>query len=244
MSLFRLFWIAEGFGAADGVYVRYPFREMLKTLTEVSQARQTIIIGEDLGIVPSGFREAMQKSEVQSYRVFFFERNEDHFYFPPEHYPREALACVGIHDLHTLAGWWSGHDIDVREKIGMLEEVEVGRLKELRAHQRRRALGLLAQRGLLPENMAAVMRGEAEAPRDLPQSLAVAFHRLLAKTPSRLFVAQAEDLTGAIDQVNIPGTVGEHPNWRRKLSVDLEALASEPLFSAISAALREERPKT
>ena len=87
------------------------------------------------------------------------------------------------------------------------------------------------------------MRGEADAARSLPESLAVAFHRLLARTPSRLFVVQAEDLTGAVDQVNIPGTVAEHPNWRRKLAVDLEALPAEPLFAAITAAMREERPK-
>jgi 4-alpha-glucanotransferase len=91
--------------------------------------------------------------------------------------------------------------------------------------------------------MAAVMRGEAEAPEQMPQNLAVAFHRLLARTPSRLFVVQAEDLTGMLDQVNIPGTVVEHPNWRRKLAVDLAALADLPIFQAITGALREERPK-
>lgn len=243
MSLYRLFWIAEGFSAADGVYVRYPFHEMLRTLSAVSQSHRTMIIGEDLGVVPPGFREAMQKSEIQSYRVFFFERDEDYFYFPPENYPREALACVSIHDLHTLAGWWSGHDIDVRYQIGMLEEVDLGRVREFRAHQRRRALGLLAEKGLMPDEMGAVMRGAAEPPKTLPQNVAVGFHRLLARTPSRLFVVQAEDLTGALDQVNIPGTVAEHPNWRRKLAVDLEAIPSEPLFAAITAALREERPK-
>ena len=52
MSLYRLFWIADGFTAADGVYVRYPFAEMLQVLAGVSQARQAIIIGEDLGVVP------------------------------------------------------------------------------------------------------------------------------------------------------------------------------------------------
>jgi 4-alpha-glucanotransferase len=87
------------------------------------------------------------------------------------------------------------------------------------------------------------MRGDAAPPRDLPGSLAVALHRLVGRTPSRLFVLQAEDLTGATEQVNIPGTMDEHPNWRRKLAVDLEALPDAPLFRAVTAALREERPK-
>ncbi len=242
MSLYRLFWIAEGFGAADGVYVRYPFQQMLRTLAEVSQARQTIVIGEDLGVVPPGFREVMREVEIQSYRVFFFEKRKD-FFLPPEAYPREALACITTHDLYTLAGWWSGRDIEVRRDIGMVEDGEVAKLQEERGHERRRVLGLLSDQGLLRAELAPLMRGEAEAPRDLPESLAVALHRLAARTPSRLFAVPAEDLTGAIEQVNIPGTTGEHPNWRRKLSVDLEDLPEAPLFRAITSALREERPR-
>ena len=157
----------------------------------------------------------------------------------PKHYPREALACVSIHDLHTLAGWWSGHDIDVRDEDRHAARRRAARrARQLRAHQRRRALGLLAEKGLMPADMAPVLRGESGgAATTLPESLAVAFHRLVARTPSRLFVVQAEELTGAVDQVNIPGTVAEHPNWRRKLSVDLEELPDAPLFRAITAAL-------
>jgi 4-alpha-glucanotransferase len=88
------------------------------------------------------------------------------------------------------------------------------------------------------------MHGEAEAPAELPASVAVALHRFGARTPSRLFAASAEDLVGAVDQVNIPGTVDEHPNWRRKLGCKVEELATRPLFAAVTAALREERPKS
>ena len=77
----------------------------------------------------------------------------------------------------------------------------------------------------------------------MPESLAVALHVAVARSPSRLLVVQAEDLTGAIEQVNIPGTTTEHPNWRRKLAVELEELPDSPLFRAITEALRGERPK-
>jgi 4-alpha-glucanotransferase len=242
MSLFRLYWIAESFTPADGAYVRYPFADMLKALAEVSEVRRAIVIGEDLGVVPPGFREVMRQAQIQSYRVFFFEKKDDWF-IPPEGYPREALACLTTHDLHTLAGWWSGHDIEVRAGIGMIEAGDLARQREARTHERRRVLGLLHDEGLLPPDLDGVMRGDAAPPRDLPGSLAVALHRLVGRTPSRLFVLQAEDLTGATEQVNIPGTMDEHPNWRRKLAVDLEALPDAPLFRAVTAALREERPK-
>jgi 4-alpha-glucanotransferase len=105
-------------------------------------------------------------------------------------------------------------------------------------------LGLLSDHGLLPDELAPLMRSEVEPPRELPQSAAVALHRLVARTPSRLFAVPAEDLTGAVGQVNIPGTTGEHPNWRRKLGVDIEELPEAPLFRAIGTALRQERPKS
>jgi 4-alpha-glucanotransferase len=242
MSLFRLFWIADGFTPADGAYVRYPFQDMLSALADVSQKQRAVVIGEDLGVVPPGFRDVMREMEIQSYRVFFFEKKEDWF-IPPEKYPRQALACLTTHDLCTLAGWWSEHDIDVRTEIGMIEAADLDRRRDERAHERRRVLGLLDDNDLLPPRLSAIMRGEADPPRELPQALAVALHRLVARTPSRLFVAQLEDLTATLEQVNIPGTMDEHPNWRRKIGVDLEAIAEAPLFRAVTAALREERPK-
>jgi 4-alpha-glucanotransferase len=244
MSLYRLFWIAEGFTAADGVYVRYPFHAMLGTLAEVSQARRAIVIGEDLGVVPPGFRDVMRALEIQSYRVFFFEKEKDGFFIAPEKYPRQALACLTTHDLHTLAGWWSGHDIERRRDIGMIEESGLDHAVEERAHERRRLLGLLVDHGLLPEELAPIMRGEAEPPPAMPAALAVALHQLVARTPSRLLVLQLDDLTGAVEQVNIPGTNQEHPNWRRRLPVDLESLPEAPLFKAITATVRQERPKS
>jgi 4-alpha-glucanotransferase len=242
MSLYRLFWIASGFTAADGVYVRYPFTDMLRTLCDVSQARRTIVIGEDLGIVPPGFREVMRQLEIQSYRVFFFEKRDDHF-IPPEEYPREALACITTHDLHTLAGWWAMHDLEVREKIGLIAPDDLDRQKEDTAHERRRVLGLLNDRGLLPPEMEPVMRGEAPAPAQLPLDVAVALHKLVARSPARLFAVAAEDLVATVEQVNIPGTTDEHANWRRKLPVTLEELPDVPFFRAICRAVAEERPR-
>ena len=243
MSLYRLFWISSGFTAADGVYVRYPLAAMLRALAEVSQARQSIVIGEDLGVVPPGFQDVMRAVEVQSYRVFFFEKRDGYF-IPVEHYPREALACITTHDLHTLAGWWSTHDLNVRAGIGLLRADELVHALAERAEERHRLFGVLADRGLLPEDMYAVRDGHIAPPEALPESMAVALHRLVARTPSRLFALAIEDLTGNPEQVNIPGTMDEHPNWRRKLVCDIEALPDQPFFRSVTAALREERPRT
>ena len=242
MSLYRLFWIAEGQSAADGVYVRYPFPDMLRSLAEVSQRSQAIVIGEDLGVVPPGFRDVMRAMEIQSYRVFFFEKKDDWF-IPPERYPREALACITTHDSHTLAGWWAGHDLDTRAEIGLVSRNDLQAAKEELGSERRRTLGLLESYGLLPPGLETLMRGETDAPEPMPEEFAVALHRLLARTPSRLLAVAAEDLVGSKEQVNIPGTTDEHPNWRRKMPVTLAELPGLPLCEAICAAIREERPR-
>jgi 4-alpha-glucanotransferase len=36
------------------------------------------------------------------------------------------------------------------------------------------------------------------------------------------------------DQANVPGTTGEHPNWRRKLPLELERIRLDPRLGAIA----------
>ena len=96
---------------------------------------------------------------------------------------------------------------------------------------------------LLPHDVWAVRDGHQPPPETLPLSVAVELHRLVARSPSRLFVLAIEDLTGDPEQVNIPGTIDEHPNWRRKITCDIEELPEQPFFKAITTALREERPR-
>ena len=44
------------------------------------------------------------------------------------------------------------------------------------------------------------------------------------RTPCALVLYQAEDLLGLADMVNLPGTIDEHPNWRRRLGVPVASL--------------------
>ncbi len=104
-------------------------------------------------------------------------------------------------------------------------------------------IAALSDSGLLPDSLIAAARGEAELPDELPQDLAVALSRFLARTPCQLVAIQLEDLAGMSERANLPGTVYEHPNWRRKLPVALEALADMDNFQAITQAVAEERPR-
>ena len=55
-----------------------------------------------------------------------------------------------------------------------------------------------------------------------------------------------DDLLGALDAQNVPGTTSEHPNWRRRARLSLDELPSDArandLLSALSAA-RSRRPE-
>ena len=77
MGLMHLFWTPAEGSPRDGAYVRYPFEELLAILALESQRNRCLIVGEDLGTVPEGFRERMADASVLSYRVLDFEKDGD-----------------------------------------------------------------------------------------------------------------------------------------------------------------------
>lgn len=237
MSLARIFWVPVGVDARRGGYVRYPLDQLLSVLGHASQEQQCIVIGEDLGTLPHGFREIMQKHHVLSYRVFYFERRCDAGFKHPNEYPREALACIATHDLPPLRGWWAGCDIDARSACGIYEAAETEqRAREERGHDRERLVAALKENGILEHTPAA------STEQALPEDVFVGTHRYLARAPSWLFALQLEDLAGAVEMVNLPGTDKEHPNWRRKLPVLLEELPKLAMLRKTVEAVAGERP--
>jgi 4-alpha-glucanotransferase len=242
MALQRLYLIPEGHITRDGAYVSYPLEALLGVVAAASNKTQTVVIGEDLGTVASGFRDAMRARGIQGYRVLLFERDSGEFRAPST-YDRDALACIVTHDLPTLAGWWRGNDIVERRKIGLLP----GDLLDA-SHAARRAdtwalIRALDREGLLSADDRLAMR-ETSTADCIPDSIVIATHRFLARSPCRLVAVQLEDLVGAEDGVNMPGTIDEHPNWRRKISIGVEQLADAPLLANVCAAVIKERPRT
>ena len=223
MGLQRLFWVPEGGSAQDGAYVAYPFGDLLAQLSLESSRAGCMVVGEDLGTVMPGFRERMAAEEVLSYRVLYFERDDETF-LPPSAYPELAAACVSTHDLPTLVGWWSGADIDEQRSLGLL----AGGAAE-------------AARAARQEDKAALMRalaaeGLAAADPVPPEPPAAEVHAYLSAAPSRLVLAQVDDLAGEAIAVNLPGTDMERPNWRRKSRLPLAEIFSSPRARSILGA--------
>jgi glycogen operon protein len=231
LGLRRLFLVPEGARGAEGAYLRYPFAALLGQVALESQRARCLVIGEDLGTVPEGIGAALGEANVLSYRVLWFER-EGAGFVPPARWKPRAAACVSTHDLATLAGFWAGEDLAERAALGLL--ADAGAALADRAADRAALCALLAAEGLLPAGVGP------ETPMD--DALAAAIHELVARTPAALMLVQAEDLAGETVAVNLPGTDRERPNWRRRLTVPVEALAALPRARAVLDALRAARP--
>lgn len=127
--------------------------------------------------------------------------------------------------------WWQGQDIDVRQTLGLTTAAEAE--QEVQHRQDDRALLLAALRD-------QQLIGDEWEPEDL-EALSVAIERFLARSPSALMMANLSDMLGEAAQINVPGTVSEHPNWRHRLPLPVSALATNPLVRRIAEAVTRER---
>ncbi|HYC49289.1 MAG TPA: 4-alpha-glucanotransferase, partial [Burkholderiales bacterium] len=238
MGLYRLYWIPPGASAAEGAYVCYPFDDLITILALESCRNECMVIGEDLGTVPDEVRAGLARARVMSYRLLMFERTAEGEYKAPTEYPADALVAVSTHDLATLKGFWEGYDLEVRQTLDLFPSEEIRKQYVLNRTQERARLVLALEReGLLAEGQVNPV-GSPMTPE-----LALAVHAYLARTPSRLMVVQPEDVLEAIEQANMPGTVEEQPNWRRKLPLTLEAIERDERFTSTTETLARVRPR-
>jgi 4-alpha-glucanotransferase len=243
MALMQLYLVPRGVAPDRGAYVAYPFDDLLGLVALESVRNRCAVIGEDLGTVPQGFSARLNEANVLSYRLMLFERAHDGGFLRPGAYLRAAAATFSSHDLPTLKGFWLGRDLDWRQKLDLYPDADAAlRDRTQRRVDRRRLLDALLAEGLLAPEAARRLLPTDDAPHFAPE-LAVAVHRFLGRTASALALTQVEDATGEEEQPNVPGTIDEHPNWRRRLSRTLEDLSRDPTFAELCAALDEERKK-
>jgi 4-alpha-glucanotransferase len=234
MSLFRLWWVPAGCTPKDGAYVHYPLHQLLTVLSLESARGRCLVVGEDLGVVPDEMRHAMPEFGLYHYKVMLFEKTDDRFRRPDE-YVRRALATPTTHDMPTLRSFWEGRDIELRRSLGLYPsaEIESDIIRE-RARDRKRLLTALRDQALNPAEPAT-----SEGP--FTAELAHALHLYLARSEAALVALQIEDLLGMTDPVNVPGTDAEYPNWRRKVTMNIEEVAARPDLAAQLAAVNRAR---
>jgi (1->4)-alpha-D-glucan 1-alpha-D-glucosylmutase len=236
MALMRLYLIPRGTDATQGAYVHYAFDELLAAVAIESGRNRCLVIGEDLGTVPAAIRAALAAAGVLSYKVLYFEREADGGFRAADDFPALALVAASTHDLPTLAGWWEARDLALRDSLGLFPTAELAQAQRAqRARDRPALLRTLEREGLLA--------APPEPPGSLDQRLVDAIHAHIARTSAAIAVVQPEDIFGAREQANLPGTTGEYPNWRRRLEVPLERWGDDARFVACAAAFAAARPR-
>lgn len=233
LGLGRLWLVPDGRHATEGAYLRYPLDTLFALIALESWRHRAVIIGEDMGTVPADFRPRMDAAGVLGMRVLWFERDWGLF-VEPSRWPRTAVALTTTHDLPTVAGWWTGRDIDWRARLRLYAEgQDEDGDRAGRADDRIKLWAAFAHAGLVT--------GPAPAP-DAPQAVVEAALAFVARTPAPLLLVPAEDLLGLVEQPNVPGTIDEHPNWCRRLPQSAGEWLQVPMIDARLRRLASERP--
>lgn len=216
IGLGRSFWVPDD--GSPGGYVRQPLKALLTILKIEAERAGTVVVGEDLGLVPSGLRRAMSDNGIYGYSVLQYERDGNGTLKRADSASKQVLSCFSTHDTPTVRGFETGRDIHWWKTLGWVDERESARAQT----QRRKDVdGLMEQR--------------------LEADFTTTVHKSLARSPSTMVTAQLDDILEHEDAQNLPGTTDAHPNWRRKYDVSVEALSGDSRFQAIGGLMNRGR---
>ncbi|GAB3113277.1 4-alpha-glucanotransferase [Pseudomaricurvus hydrocarbonicus] len=243
MSLMRLWWClprTDPEEKAHGLYVYYRIEDILPILALESQRNRCLVIGEDLGVVPDEFRQAMGETGVYGNDIFYFTQHWDGRFRAPHELRPNALLSITNHDVPTLSDWWSEDDIGRRLDVGVIvDEAAAQPVREQRRRDKRCLLQWLQDNRELPSDWQLE---DLDKPFDF--NLCRQIHRLTARSASKFVLLQLEDLQMMKLPVNIPATSREYPNWRRKQAANTDEIFARPEVIQLLAQIHQERQRS
>jgi len=227
MGLFRLYSVPSGLPATQGVYLRYPYEELLAVLTLESSRARCALVGEDLGTVPEEVRPAMARHGLFRIHVgqWFFPSVPGKPAVPS---PPESVASLNTHDMATFAGWWRGGDIDDRKDLGLIDDLQDAEERRQRALVRTALLAYIDRPGApaIPrDTLTDVERAMVGAVADL------------AAGPAEVVLVALDDLVMDPTPHNVPGTTTQRANWQRRVEGWSDALDDDRAPPAAAATI-------
>ncbi|WP_424973205.1 4-alpha-glucanotransferase [Dinoroseobacter sp. S76] len=219
LGLMRSFWLPDD--GSPGGYITQPYDALLAVISIEAARTGCVVIGEDLGLVPDGFREKMQEAGLYSYAVWQFETDASGQVRDPASLPEQSLACFGTHDTPTISGFWHGVDIEWWRRVGWIGAPERSARHSTRAHQR-----------------AGLRHAISLAPSAQFDQVREGIHGALANASSSIVAVQLDDMLDVSDAQNLPGTIDAHPNWRRRLPVSINGVEDARDIAATASLMR------
>ncbi len=221
MGLNRLWVVPNGAPSSRGAYLSMPEADLLRLVRLESRRHDAIVLGEDLGTVPEGFTDRLLRQGVDGMRVLWFEKDGDDEFRSPSRWTRGASAMTSTHDLATVSGWWRGRDIDWNERLGRTDDPAAARRQRAR------------ERGRLWQAMRDSGAGSGEAPGEWNGwEIVDAAVAHVGRSACEIVMLPLEDALAIEEAPNVPGTVDEHPNWRRRLPGRAADMLDEPHVAA------------
>lgn len=246
MGVRRLFWgfFAENNPVVQGAYVYYNIKDMVAIVALESVRNKCMVIGEDLGTVPEGFREYMAEHGLLSYKVFCRQKEKDGSFVKPENYMYLSLAQTSTHDQATACGFWTNEDIEVFNRCGLyVNQQQYADNLAGRAQDRRNMIKAFAGQNMLSAEQKKKLEEDAADGKNAPEDIEFLLNQYCAETNSALVLVRLNDIFRQQKLDNAPGTVSEYPNWRLKMSVSVAETAASPAFRRMLQLLRTSRPK-
>lgn len=245
MGLRRLFWgfFTEDNPVVQGAYIYYDMKTLTAILCLESNRSKCLLIGEDLGTVPAGFREYMAEHGLLSYKVFFRQKEKDGSFIEPQKYMYMSLAQSSTHDQATSCGFWSNEDIEVFKGCGLYVNYEqyqnnlAGRRKD-----RENMIKAFEKEGILSAKIKKLMKESVERGDKIPEGIEVPVNAYGARTNSALYLVRLCDIYAQKKLDNAPGTIDEYANWRLKLSHTIERIKTTPEFKKTLEEIKKHRP--
>jgi 4-alpha-glucanotransferase len=219
LGLARLWVVPDGLPSADGAYIAFPTTDLLRLIALESARARAIVLGEDLGTIPEGFQDRLAEAGTLGMRVLWFEKLHGLF-LDPRAWTKPATAMTSTHDLATVAGWWTGRDLEWRSRLGLAGGPDRDAAEQAERTTDRAALWAAF-------NYSGAATDPMPATND-PEPVVDAAARHMATAACDLVILPIEDALGLHEQPNLPGTMAEHPNWRRRLDGPAANLLDDP----------------
>ncbi len=230
MGLARLWVVPDGASAKEGAYLSFSLQDLLRLIALESTRHRAVVLGEDLGTVPEGFQDRLHDAGILGMRVLWFEQ-QDGRYTSPRTWTPSAAAMTSTHDLTTVAGWWAGRDIEWRKRVGASDS-DTESSQHARENDRAALWAAFRDSGATQDDAPS---------REQTTPVADAALRHLGTAACDLVIIPIEDALALVEQPNLPGTMDEHPNWRRRLPGPAGMLLDDPAAVRRLSALNDKR---